>query len=237
MSIPNAQYNLAQPDSLAQRMTARMRRQMYRRFLDMTAPTVSETLLDVGATSDRQYDFSNYLEAWYPHKSQITATGIDDASHLETDYPGVRFVRGNARDLPFDDDSFDIVHSSAVLEHVGSRENQSRFISEAVRVARRAIFLTTPNRWFPIEVHTSIPILHWLPPAVYRALLRQLKLDFFADEQNLNLLGRGDLLAVARGAGAANVEVTSVRLLGWPSNLLLVARKGYRSGQLAGASR
>ena len=35
---------------------------------------------------------------------------------------------------------------------------------EAVRVGRR-VFLTTPNRWFPVEVHTRLPLVHWLPSA------------------------------------------------------------------------
>ena len=35
-------------------------------------------------------------------------------------------------------------------------------MSEALRVARRA-FVTTPNRWFPVEVHTRLPLVHWLP--------------------------------------------------------------------------
>ena len=35
-------------------------------------------------------------------------------------------------------------------------------MSEALRVAPRA-FVTTPNRWFPIEVHTRLPLVHWLP--------------------------------------------------------------------------
>ena len=25
------------------------------------------------------------------------------------------------------------------------------------------MFLTTPNRWFPIELHTRLPLVHWLP--------------------------------------------------------------------------
>jgi hypothetical protein len=36
------------------------------------------------------------------------------------------------------------------------------------------VFITTPNRRFPVEVHTMLPIVHWLPDAiahpVYRAL-------------------------------------------------------------------
>ncbi len=52
-----------------------------------------------------------------------------------------------------------------MIEHVGPRERQALFVSEAIRVARR-VFVTTPNRWFPIEVHTRLPVVHWLPDAV-----------------------------------------------------------------------
>ncbi|MDR1740563.1 MAG: class I SAM-dependent methyltransferase, partial [Synergistaceae bacterium] len=51
---------------------------------------------------------------------------------------------------PFKDGEFDLVFSSAVIEHVGSFERQTRFISEAARVSGRYVFITTPNRWFPV---------------------------------------------------------------------------------------
>lgn len=225
MKTPNAQYNLAEPDSLAMRATAHMRKKMFDRFVADLQPAPDDTILDIGATSDQSYASSNYLEAWYPNRAKITATGIDDASHLETIYPGVKFVPGNGRALPFGDATFDLVHSSAVIEHVGSRDDQLRFVAEAWRVARRGIFLTTPNRWFPIEVHTSIPLLHWLPAANYRKLLRKLGLSFFADEKNLNLLSCGDLSSLSGKANLQKVRVGSVSLLGWPSNLILVAFK------------
>jgi SAM-dependent methyltransferase len=100
-------------------------------------------------------------------QARLTACGLDDASFLEEQYPGVRFVPADGLALPFEDNSFDVVHSSAVIEHVGSRANQIRFIVELHRVARRAVCLTTPNRWFPVEVHTSVRLLHWLPPSMY----------------------------------------------------------------------
>lgn len=222
---PNAQYNVAAADSLALRATAHMRRKMFVRFEQTVRPDPRESVLDVGATSDRAYASSNYFEAWYPHKDRITACGIDDAGFLEQLHPGVRFLQADGLNLPFADASFDVVHSSAVIEHVGSSTNQHRFIAELHRVARRAVFLTTPNRWFPIEVHTSVPLLHWLPPATYRALLARTRLRFFADEANLNLLSAGDLLRLCVEAGITGARVDSVRLLGWPSNLLLSVRK------------
>jgi hypothetical protein len=222
---PNAQYNLAPPDSLPQRLTLAMRRRMYARFVSSVRPQADESVLDVGVTSDRTYEFSNYFVAWYPHKSRITAAGIDDATFLEEQFPGVRFVHADGRALPFEDRSFDLVHSSAVIEHVGDRAAQRRFVHELFRVARRAVCLTTPNRWFPVEVHTSVPLLHWLPAPMYRRLLRLIGLHFFADEDNLNLLGTRDLLSLCSDLGLRSVELHRMRLLGITSNLLLVLRK------------
>ena len=222
---PNAQYNVAAPDSLAIRVTAQMRRRMYDRFVAVARPTAQETILDVGVTSDRSYVSSNYLEAWYPHKHRLTACGLDDAGFLEEQYPGLRFVPGNGLALPFDDGSFDVVHSSAVIEHVGSRADQARFVAELHRVARRMVCLTTPNRWFPVEVHTSVPLLHWLPPRAYRSILASTRLKFFADEANLNLLGAADLRGLCEQLNIGGARVEGVRLLGWTSNLLLFVDK------------
>lgn len=222
---PNAQYNVASPGSLPVRIAERQRRHMFRAFLRASGIGPDDTVLDIGATADQSYSHSNYLEAWCPNKARITAAGIDDARFLETLYPGLRFVHADGRDLPFDAGSFDHVHSSAVLEHVGSRAAQARFLSELWRVTRRSLFVTTPNRWFPVEFHTVLPLVHWLPPATFRALLRRSGRGFFAEEANLNLLAASDLRRAAADAGIHAPNVRSVSLWGWPSNLLLVAHR------------
>jgi hypothetical protein len=222
---PNAQYNVAEPTSLPVRIAAQARRRMYDVFLANTSIQPNETLLDVGVTSDQSYDSSNYVEAWYPYKDKITAVGIDDASFLEQLYPGLTYRRADGRRLPFADASFDVVHSSAVLEHVGSAENQQGFIGELTRVASRAVFLTTPNRWFPVEFHSLLPLVHWLPRPWFRRLLRGTRYDFFAREENLNLLDRRDILRLCGGLRDYAVSVESLRLLGMPSNLLVTIDK------------
>jgi hypothetical protein len=220
-----SQYNVAKPDSLPVRIAAYQRRRMLAAFDEAFRPSVAASILDVGATSDRAYDHSNYLAAWYPHKSRITAVGIDDASFLESLYPGLTFLRADGRNLPFEAGRFDFVHSSAVLEHVGTRESQANFLGELWRVAREGIFVTTPNRWFPVEFHTILPLVHWLPRPLFCRVLKAMGRNFFADEENLNLLSRHDLAAVAGMAGIARFRIDSVALLGWPTNLMLVARK------------
>jgi hypothetical protein len=207
------------------KVAAYQRRKMYALFMERMLPGAADTILDVGVTSDRSYDHSNYLEAWYPHKRRLTALGIDDANFLEDLYPGLTFIQGDGRDLPFDSGAFDFVHSSAVLEHVGSEESQAQFLRELWRVSRKGIFVTTPNRWFPIEFHTVMPLVHWLPMPAFRAVLNRTGKGFFAQEENLNLMSRGTLARAARSAGIGHFKVTSVPLLGWPTNLILVATK------------
>jgi Methyltransferase domain len=201
---------------------------MYERFLFDARVAVGDKILDVGVTSDRSYSHSNYLEAWYPEKRRITAVGIDDAAFLEDEYPGMAFIQANGLALPFRDNSFDVVHSSAVLEHVGTFENQTKFISECGRVARRAVFLTTPNRWFPIEFHTILPLVHWFPTPMFRWLMRHTGRRFFAEENNLNLMTPAELRSAARAAlnpRQFEFRVSSVSLGGWPSNLLLIGTR------------
>jgi ubiquinone/menaquinone biosynthesis C-methylase UbiE len=228
-SRPNSQYNVAKPDSLPVRLAAYQRRRMYARFLRDVAICKDDSLLDVGVTSDRSYEASNYVEAWYPHKDRVTALGIDDASFLEHQYPGMKFIQASGLDMPFEDRSFDVVHSSAVIEHVGSYENQVKFARECARVAKKAVFLTTPNRWFPVEFHTVLPLLHWLPKAWFRAALRVFGMHFFASEENLNLLSSRECRRIAAALPDFYVSVSSVALGGWPSNLLITALRRDRS--------
>ncbi|CAH2792270.1 MAG: hypothetical protein CBHOC_2745 [uncultured Caballeronia sp.] len=204
---------------------------MFDMFTKAVLPSARDRVLDVGVTSDQTYESSNYLEAWYEHKANITAVGIDDASFLETRFPGVRFVRANGLDLPFDDRSYDVVHSSAVLEHVGSRENQIRFMAEGARICERAFFLTTPNRWFPVEFHTTLPLLHWLPMPVFRWTLRKLNMKFLAREENLNLLSTRELQKMVKDISTFDVQVSSIPLGGWTSNLIIIGKRREKNGK------
>lgn len=223
--VANAQYTVAKPESFTMRVVVAARRRMFDIFLRETGIRPDETLLDVGVTSERTYVSSNYIEAWYPHKNKITAVGIDDASFLEELYPGVKFINADGRDMPFEDGSFDVVHSSAVLEHVGSEEQQIRFIRELFRVARRAVFFTTPDRAFPIEIHSILPFVHWLPKPMFRGLLNATGYRYFAKEENLNLVWGSEVRRWVEDIAPGRGKVLSMRTWGWPSNILGVVLK------------
>jgi hypothetical protein len=225
MNSPNAQYNLAKPDSLAVRLSSEVRRKMFGMFMNYFSPQETDLVLDLGVTSDQSYESSNYFEALYPYKHRVVAAGLQEAAFLEAQYPGVRYVQANALDLPFPAGEFDLVHSAAVLEHVGSLANQARMIAECVRVARRGICLTTPNCWYPIEFHTQLPLVHWLPKPAYRRIFHWLGIHELAREENLNLMTKRELRGIARSIAGWRFDVADARLFGWKSNVILFGRK------------
>ena len=107
-------------------------------------------------------------------------------------FPKVTAVRADGRSLPFPDDSFDIGFSNAVVEHLPDLESQTAFVGELCRVSRR-VFLTTPNRWFPVDTHTLVPLAHWLPDERRDTINRRLRRE---EGLWLQLLSTSDLLAL-----------------------------------------
>ena len=193
-----------------------VRRRLYQAFLDLLHPGPEDSIVDIGVTPDTEFEDTNFLERWYPHTSQITATSIEDAAGLEKQFPGLRFVQTTDGPLPFDDGQFSISFSSAVIEHVGSREHQRAFIREQLRISER-FFITTPNRWYPIELHTILPFIHWLPQPIHQRLLRWLGKDEWAKTENLNLLSARQLRGLM--PPGCNATVSGVRTWGLRSNL------------------
>ena len=160
---------------LTDAISLRSRRRKFALFMETMAPTAETTVLDVGADDSA---FGEQRAAAGRSTSSRSSTrgrsgsrrsGCTKERGSGRAIPNARYVQGDALELPFADGEFDVVFSNAVIEHVGGREQQRRFVEESLRVARRA-FITTPNRWFPVEVHTRLPLVHWLPdPVAHRA--------------------------------------------------------------------
>ena len=196
------------------------RQKMFDLLVSLANPSADRTVLDVGVTSDRRED-CNFFEKLYLHPDKITAVGMENAAFLEEEYPGLKYVRSDGLTLPFPDKSLDLVMSFAVIEHVGNRTQQKAFIRELCRVGKTCC-ITTPNRWYPVEFHTAVPLIHWLPPSWFRGVLRLLGKKFFAQEENLNLLSEKDVLKML--PADAQVSTRHFRLLGLISNLLFYVK-------------
>jgi len=113
--------------------------------------------------------------------------------------------------LPFPDQFFDIVYCSSVIEHVTisknvvwqirsgrkfkkmSTEAQTRFSQEINRIGKQ-YYVQTPNKWFPIESHSWLPVVGWLPRRLQVPLLRFTNLFWIKKAvPDWNLLGARDL--------------------------------------------
>jgi Methyltransferase domain len=201
---------------LAARASTVSRRRKLALFLDVRTPTAESSVIDVGVSDSGYgadaYGTVNFFEAFYPWPSRIVAVSQQYLTEFGKAFPLVRAVRADGRRLPFDSNAFDIGFSNAVVEHLPDLESQRAFVRELCRVSR-SVFITTPNRRFPIDTHTLVPFAHWLPnrrrDAIYRLLgrteglgLRLLTasqlLDLFPGEARPQLLRRRmTLIAVA----------------------------------------
>jgi len=114
--------------------------------------------------------------------------------------------------LPFTDKSFDIVFSNAVMEHISS-ELQRRMASEIMRVGR-SWFITTPNFWFPVEMHHRIPLFQFLPQPVQRAI--QVCFHTWPESETIYLLSARRFQSLFPGSKLLKVRVTF-----WPESLLV----------------
>jgi methyltransferase family protein len=185
-------------------------------------PRRGELVLDVGVSRFDDNPGENYFLKRYPFPEQLTGVGISDLSSIRERYPKIRLLEADGRALPFADDMFDIVHSNATVEHVGPRDEQARFIRELIRVAK-AGFITTPNRWFPIEPHVRLPLVHWLPRPATVALLRRLGRLGPAAEWPVWLLSKQAFRELA--PPGTECAVLTQRIGGWPAVFVLIFRK------------
>src|SRR5690349_6613031 len=185
-------------DVLAARVSAWNRARKMRLFMETLHPGPETRVVDVGV-GDTGYmtepglgKTHNFFEAMYPWPERIVAVSDVPLETFKRAFPMVECVVADGRNLPFEDAAFDIAFSNAVVEHVGDADEQRRFISELCRVAPR-VFLSTPNRWFPIESHTLLPFLHWLPRRTADRAFDTLGRETW---EQVRLLSKGQLLAL-----------------------------------------
>ena len=102
-----------------------------------------------------------------------------------------------------------------MIEHV---ENPELFLNEMLRVAKR-IYLTTPNKFFPVEAHTNLLFLHWsdrLFASWKRAKQHPTRID---------LLSFGKLQRLLRRSIATEFEIIRNKMFGLTMTFTVVAAR------------
>lgn len=205
------------------RSTERSRGRRFEIFMRETRPTPFDRVLDIGAGVGEGRGV-NFFEDRYPWPDRITALALADLPAFRRAHPEVTLVVGDGRRLPFADRSFDIAFSNAVIEHVGSSADQRRFVAEACRAADR-VFLSTPNRWFPLDSHTMAPFAHWLPIGWRNAIYRAIGRGSYASENALRLVGARELRGFAPKGFRA--RIIRQRAAGLTANLNMVLERTH----------
>jgi len=200
-----------------------VRQNIFDFFMTVMKPDNTTRILDVGVSSENTKSVSNFFENLYPYPWNITCVGTEDGSYLEAKYNGLRFYRVNPHQvLPFKDQDFDVAFSNAVVEHTGNRSQQKFFIREICRVAKN-VFIITPNRGFPLETHTGLPLIHYLPKRVFRKILKGTKFDYWSSEDNLNLLTVREFKELF--PHDVGIEFKKIKIFGFTSNLIVYYKK------------
>lgn len=131
---------------------------IHRAIIDLSdnkAPRV----LDFGCGTGTLVDFlrQQRIEAWGCDHSDFRSGDFAEAPYLKT----IALVPYR---LPFDDQSFDVVVSTSVLEHAANKPTLFREIFRVLRPGGVMLHLF-PAKWYiPVEPHIYVPLANWFWP-------------------------------------------------------------------------
>ena len=136
-------------------LSHRFRQRRFRVFLEMVRSLPKPiSILDIGGTL-AFWEGMGFSEEGVT----ITLLNLEAQDQMK---PGFCSIAGDATALDFEDQSFDIVFSNSVIEHLYTFEQQQKMAAEVQRVGKH-YFIQTPNYWFPIEPHWVFPFFQYLP--------------------------------------------------------------------------
>ncbi|MGZ6005718.1 MAG: methyltransferase domain-containing protein [Candidatus Saccharimonadales bacterium] len=158
--------DVTNPNSLSNRMRA-ARFERFKGLLDSVNPDPTEPIhiLDLGGTPN----YWEQMDVADDPRFDITTINIYKP---KKPHPTIKQLQGDATAVEFEDNSFDVVFSNSVIEHVGDRRKQAAMAREVGRLAA-SYYVQTPAKYFPIEPHFHSPLCYPLIPDEIRA--RELK--------------------------------------------------------------
>jgi hypothetical protein len=189
-------------------------------LLTLLKAAPDDKILEVGVTNQEYSPTDNFFIKNYPYPKKIVVLGFGDLLEFRRNYPEIPVISYDGKVFPFRDRQFDIVHANAVIEHVGPFEAQEIFLKEMVRVSKRGM-ISTPNKFFPIELHTRVPLLHWVGKKGFDIFLQVIGKRWAAREY-MFLLGFRELSLLAKRAGLEDFRIIRNRFLGFTMTFLLI---------------
>lgn len=111
-------------------------------------------ILDIGGTEEF-WEMMEFAEG----NIHITLLNLEEKPTKNSNFTS---VKGDATNLQYEDNTFDVVFSNSVIEHLFTKENQQLMAKEAERVGK-FYFIQTPNYYFPLEPHWLFPFFQFLP--------------------------------------------------------------------------
>lgn len=166
------------------------------------------------------------------HVGKVTGVDIDEPAielaRSRATADNLTFEIGDAMNLRFEDDTFDVVICSQVYEHVPDADRMMVEIRRVLRDGGVCYFAAT-NRWALIERHHRLPFLSWLPSRWADVYFRAAGKGLAYYERHL---GYSDLRRLVR---AFRVEDVTGRILAAPDRY--EAGYMFRSGFAHGVAR
>lgn len=198
-----------------QEFSRKSRTKKFELFDRLLKPGPKDRVLDVGASGDvfTRYTFEDVYR--YPERLVGGGYELGEVESARRLYPRPQYVVFDGCSLPFPDQSFDLVFSNAVIEHILGPGRQEQFAREVMRVGK-SWFVTTPNYWYPFESHYHLPLIQFLPRPLVREYNRALGTHIpKGSVQELGLLSARGLQRLFPAGKIAKVRVTF-----WPETLV-----------------
>ena len=183
-----------------------------------------DNVLDVGTTSDQKNTSSNLIVKSIKNVNDFHSISDQEITSSFFKKKLQKSIVENFSEEEVQKFQSDLILSSATIEHVGSYHNQKKMLKNMVKLCKKIIIITTPNRFHPVDFHTKLPFIHWLPKTIHRKILKIFNLSFYSKEENLNLLSKSDFIELARDENI-KYEFKYIKLLGFRSNLIFIGKK------------
>jgi len=164
--------------------------------------------LDIGASTGELTDL-------FSKKLSIEFVGIEPiASEVKSQQSKAQILYGWANDMPFNDESFDIVTFCSVYEHIQPEERLAT-LKEIARVLKTdgLLLCQIPNMYFPIEFHSLLPLQQFLPRAIGDPYARILALTPWPHKLGMDWfrIGPRHIVKDAQESGLEPLQVSALK--------------------------